>query len=205
MIDTYSVALHTMVEDLKLQVAYRSTDYHSVRLTAEDVARPGLQLAGYFDHFEPMRLQIMGNVEMSYMNKLSPQDRAVTFDRLFSYVLTSEVLGMGLSTLAPNRAGWSRATIAEDFNMLFFERGNHTITFPEGIGVISDEMVRFRQTWPVVGLEFDEAGAILTYKFDENGDLCYMEYETDYDDHTTIFYIVPYRHRRARSEDRGKG
>ena len=96
MIDTYSVALHTMVEDLKLQVAYRSTDYHSVRLTAEDVARPGLQLAGYFDHFEPMRLQIMGNVEMSYMNKLSPQDRAVTFDRLFSYKFPALLIARGL-------------------------------------------------------------------------------------------------------------
>ena len=96
MIDTYSVALHTMVEDLKLQVAYRSTDYQAVRLTAEDVARPGLQLAGYFDHFEPMRLQIMGNVEMSYMAKLSPQDRAVTFDRLFSYKFPALLIARGL-------------------------------------------------------------------------------------------------------------
>ena len=96
MIDTYSVAMHTMVEDLKLQVAYRSTDYQAVRLTAEDVARPGLQLAGYFDHFEPMRLQIMGNVEMSYLAKLSPQDRAVTFDRLFSYKFPALLIARGL-------------------------------------------------------------------------------------------------------------
>ena len=85
MIDTYSVALHTLVEKLNLTIAYESTDYRSVRLTVEDVARPGLQLAGYFDHYEPMRLQVMGNVEMSYMAKLSPADRAVVFDRLFSY------------------------------------------------------------------------------------------------------------------------
>ena len=56
MIDTYSVLLKTLVEDLKLEIAYRSTDFDSIRLTVEDVARPGLQLAGYFDHFEPMRL-----------------------------------------------------------------------------------------------------------------------------------------------------
>jgi len=85
MIDTYSIALHTMVEQLNLSIAYASTDYRSVRLTVEDVARPGLQLAGYFDHFEPMRLQIMGNVEMSYLAKQSRQDRAVIYDRLFSY------------------------------------------------------------------------------------------------------------------------
>ena len=77
MIDTYSIPLHTLVEKLGLEIAYASTDYMSVRLTVEDVARPGLQLAGYFDHFEPMRLQVMGNVEMSYMARLSPQDRTV--------------------------------------------------------------------------------------------------------------------------------
>ena len=85
MIDTYSVPLHTMVEKMKLEVVFAASDFDAVRLTVEDVARPGLQLAGYFDHFEPMRLQIMGNVEMSYMEKLSHANRAVVYDRLFSY------------------------------------------------------------------------------------------------------------------------
>ena len=85
MIDTYSIPLRTFVEKLGLENIYAATDYPSVRLTVEDVARPGLQLAGYFDHFEPMRLQVMGNVEMSYVSKLTPQDRAVAYDRLFSY------------------------------------------------------------------------------------------------------------------------
>ena len=96
MIDTYSIALRTLVEKLNLSIAFQSTDYNSVRLTVEDVARPGLQLAGYFDHFEPMRLQIMGNVEMSYLSKLSPQDRAVTYDRLFSYKFPALLISRGL-------------------------------------------------------------------------------------------------------------
>ena len=85
MVDTYSVPLKQLVEEFHLEVAYAATDYESIRLTVEDVARPGLQLAGYFDHYEPMRLQVMGNVEMSYLAKLSEAERAVTFDRLFSY------------------------------------------------------------------------------------------------------------------------
>lgn len=83
--ETYSVPLTRLVEEFHLTVAYAATDYEAIRLTVEDVARPGLQLAGYFDHFEPMRLQVMGNVEMSYVGKLSPAERAITFDRLFSY------------------------------------------------------------------------------------------------------------------------
>ena len=85
MIDTYSVLLKTLVQELNLQVAHASSDFDSIRLTVEDVARPGLQLAGYFDHFEPMRLQVMGNVEMSYLAKLPQPDRARVYDRLFSY------------------------------------------------------------------------------------------------------------------------
>ena len=85
MIDTYSVPLTTLVKEFSLQVAYASGDYDSIRLTVEDVARPGLQLAGFFDHFEPLRLQVMGNVEMSYMARLPDEQRRQIFDRLFSY------------------------------------------------------------------------------------------------------------------------
>ena len=85
MIDTYSVLLSTIVKEFNLEIAHAATDYESIRLTVEDVARPGLQLSGYFDHFEPARLQVMGNVEMSYIEKQPPEKRAVMFDRLFSY------------------------------------------------------------------------------------------------------------------------
>ena len=85
MIETYSVPLSSLVKEFKLEVAYEAADYDSIRLTVEDVARPGLQLAGYFDHFEPMRLQIMGNVEISYLEKKTAADRCMIYDRLFSY------------------------------------------------------------------------------------------------------------------------
>ena len=85
MSDIRSVPLKTLVEEFQLEVAFAATDYDQVRLTMEDVSRPGLQLAGYFDHFEPMRLLVMGNVEGSYLQKLDEVERAIVFDRLFSY------------------------------------------------------------------------------------------------------------------------
>ena len=85
MYDIHGVLLTTLVKEFHLEVAYAATDYEKIRLTVTDVARPGLQLAGYYDHFEPMRLQVMGNVEISYLQKLSDEERAMTFDRLFSY------------------------------------------------------------------------------------------------------------------------
>ena len=85
LIDTYSVPLTTIVKEFELQVVHAATDYESIQITVEDVARPGMQLAGYFEHFDPMRLQVLGNVEMSYLSKLSAQDRSRILDRLFSY------------------------------------------------------------------------------------------------------------------------
>ena len=96
MIDTYSVPLKTLVQEFKLEVAYASTDFESIRITVEDVARPGLQLAGFFDHYEPMRLQVMGNVEMSYMRKLPAGERAAIFDRLFSYKFPALLIARGI-------------------------------------------------------------------------------------------------------------
>lgn len=85
MVDSYSVLLKNVVETFGLEIMYKATDYDMIRLTVEDVSRPGLQLTGFLDHFEPMRLQIMGNVEISFLQKLSVQQQAETFDRLFSY------------------------------------------------------------------------------------------------------------------------
>ena len=96
MTDTYSVPLTQLVKEFRLEVAYAATDFEKIRLTVEDVARPGLQLSGYFDHFEPVRLQVMGNVESSYVAKLSPRERATAFDRLFSYKCPAMLIARGI-------------------------------------------------------------------------------------------------------------
>lgn len=85
MTDVRTVPLRRLVQERDLNVAYRSTNFDHIRLTVEDVSRPGLQLAGYFDHFEPARLQIIGNAEMSFLAKMTAQEREHSFDRLFSF------------------------------------------------------------------------------------------------------------------------
>ncbi len=95
MSQTYSVPLSRLVEEFHLDVIFQSSDFENVQLTVEDVARPGLQLAGYFDHFEPMRLQVMGNVEMSYMEKMTPREQEAMYDQLFSYKFPALLLARG--------------------------------------------------------------------------------------------------------------
>lgn len=100
----------------------------------------------------------------------------------------SKVLGLGVKSLSASMK-WNR--FADDFNISFFERSNHQISFPEGVGVVSDEMVRFVTSWNLAGVEEKET-AQLTYRFDGNGDLVYMEYKSDLDDHEYIAFIEIY-------------
>lgn len=103
---------------------------------------------------------------------------------------SSKVLGMQLATLSPDRGGWTWTSIADDFNYGFFTRSNHNITFPADVGVISDQMVRFVVSWSLGdGLDYV---VHITYKFDENGDLCYMEYKPIEEDRDDVYYIEIY-------------
>ena len=97
MIDTYSVPLSKLVKEFGLQVEYASTDFDSIRLTVEDVSRPGIQLAGYFEYFDPKRLQVLGNVEMSYLSRLSDEERAAVLDRLMSYRFPALLITRGIT------------------------------------------------------------------------------------------------------------
>ena len=82
--EQFSVPLTVLVRDHGLEVLFASSDYAQRQLTVEDVSRPGIQLAGYFDHFEPLRLQVMGNVEMGYLMQMPRQQRLDVLDKLFA-------------------------------------------------------------------------------------------------------------------------
>ena len=97
MAETYTVPLSQVVSQFDLEVAYRSTDYDRIQITVADVARPGLQIAGYYDHFEPMRLQVIGNVESSYLDKMTDSERTLVYDRLFSYKIPALIAARGLT------------------------------------------------------------------------------------------------------------
>lgn len=95
----YSVSLTQLVGEFSLKPLYKSSDFDRIRVTVDEVSRPGLQLAGFFDHFEPMRLQVLGNVETSYLRKLSSEQRAIIFDHLFSYQIPALIIARDLEAL----------------------------------------------------------------------------------------------------------
>ena len=95
MASVYTVSLQKLVDEFDLTPVYKATDYDVVQVTVDDVSRPGLQIAGFFDHFEPMRLCVFGTVENSYLKKLDSEDRTIIFDRFFSYKLPAVIFARG--------------------------------------------------------------------------------------------------------------
>ena len=90
------ITLDKLVEDLKLEVIYKASNIEEVKINSNDVNRPGLQLAGYFDRFAYERLQIVGNVEWHYYNSLKEDIRYERLEKLFSYPFPAIVVSRKL-------------------------------------------------------------------------------------------------------------
>lgn len=80
----YPVQLRKIVEDLHLTVINRSPEYESALIHVTAVNRPGLQLAGFYDYFDPRRIQIMGIVETTYLVSMPPEERRMRLDDFLS-------------------------------------------------------------------------------------------------------------------------
>ena len=71
----FTVSLEKVISEIKLEVLYTPIDTKEIMITSEDVNRPGLLLAGYNEYFDPSRVQVMGKVEMSYLDALDKVER----------------------------------------------------------------------------------------------------------------------------------
>ena len=80
-----SVKLEKIVEKMKLENLTPELDISKIKIKQPDINRPALQMAGYFEHFEDTRLQIIGFVEYTYMEGLPQARQKEVFTRLLSY------------------------------------------------------------------------------------------------------------------------
>ena len=92
----YSVSLGRVIQELNLSVLYAPEGYQNIQISTEDVNRPGLQLAGFFDYFVPQRIQLLGLVETTYLNNLTSEFRKTSFERLFAHEIPALVVAHGL-------------------------------------------------------------------------------------------------------------
>ncbi len=66
-----------------------------VRITIPEVNRPALQLAGFFEHFDKERVQIIGNVEYAFLDNMQRQNRQWVYEKLMSSGIPCLILCRG--------------------------------------------------------------------------------------------------------------
>jgi len=76
--------LSKLTEELHAEIIYASEDFENVLIYTGDVHRPGLQLAGFYEHFEPNRIQLIGRMESSYMKTQPKEDRLQKWETLMA-------------------------------------------------------------------------------------------------------------------------
>ena len=107
--DVYSVPLNDLVEEFSLTPLFMPKE--KVLVTCRDVNRPGLPLVGFFDHFEPPRIQIVGKVEYLYLKSLDEEVRRERLHDFFEKRPVAVVFTAGLAVDAMTLA------FAEQYNV----------------------------------------------------------------------------------------
>ena len=92
----YSVELHKLISEFRLEVVYGPEDYQDKLINSRAVYRPALPLAGFFEFFDPDDIQVIGKAENSYLQSLSREERLFTLERLLSMKLPILVLANGV-------------------------------------------------------------------------------------------------------------
>ena len=79
------VKLKEMVERMNLKNLTPDVDMAKKRIEVPDVNRPALQLSGYFEHFDCERVQIIGYVEYTFLEKMADDKKEEIYSTLLSY------------------------------------------------------------------------------------------------------------------------
>ena len=74
--------LSQLVKEFDLEILYQATSYEEQTLSISDVNRPALQLVGFYDDFQPSRLQILGRAEVMFLKAMAAEPRRHVLDEL---------------------------------------------------------------------------------------------------------------------------
>ena len=92
-----TVKLTKLVEKMGLRNLTPDIDLTDKVITVPEQNRPALQFTGYFDHFDSVRIQLVGYVEYTYLQTLTEERRKEIYQQFLSYglpclIYTTEIL-----------------------------------------------------------------------------------------------------------------
>lgn len=103
----YSITLDKLIEEFDLEEIYIPLPPSEIKIVNKEVNRPGLALAGFFEVFEPSRIQLIGKAEAEYLRSLDDGTREERLDEFFSHkpvaVIVTSNLDLGEWLVSPAR------------------------------------------------------------------------------------------------------
>lgn len=77
------VSVKKLIDELDLEVLVEGED--DVEISVNDINRPGLQLAGFYNYFAPERIQVIGKAEWSFLDDMQIELRKKRVKKYFSF------------------------------------------------------------------------------------------------------------------------
>ncbi len=90
------VELKKVVEKMDLKNLTPNVDIADKSIEIPDINRPALQLTGYFEHFDSDRVQLIGYVEYTFLEKLDEEKKREIYTQLLSYQIPCIVFSRDL-------------------------------------------------------------------------------------------------------------
>ena len=81
--EVYSVSLSKIIDEFDLETLYIPDLPENILISCARVNRPGLQMVGFYDHYEQARLQIIGKVEYHFIDQMPSDERAKRLEDFF--------------------------------------------------------------------------------------------------------------------------
>lgn len=91
-----NVTIKELINELNLKNYTPEIDTESIIIKHPEINRPALQLAGFFDHFDSERVQVLGNVENAYIETIDEDTKKKTYDKLLSYKVPCVLYARGI-------------------------------------------------------------------------------------------------------------
>ena len=84
MIEEYTIPLAKIIKELGLREVHLPKPADEILIRSRDVIRPGLELYGFCDYFDPHRITVLGRSEMAMLGSLGEEKKAAAIDRFFA-------------------------------------------------------------------------------------------------------------------------
>lgn len=84
------VTVEKLIKDFNLEIIQEGEA--NIPIDVQDINRPGLQLAGFYNYFAPERIQVVGKAEWSFISDMAPDLRKKRINKFFSFDVSCLVI-----------------------------------------------------------------------------------------------------------------